>query len=161
MKRKSNLNTRARNAFGADGTVLRIAFFVSVATLIVLGIVFGINHANSSSSSSSTNQLRQQPSNKNVFEDYDWIELPANVQEAAKILGYNKGAWDHDVKTDHFNKDWNELSKAQQSAAATMGWEKQTWCTDYDEYEEEMEVRREFYPEYDWNELPYKAQNVS
>merc|ERR1711957_927651 len=34
-------------------------------------------------------------------------------------------------------------------------------CTDFDEYEEEMSEKREFYPEYGWEELPYKAQNAA
>jgi len=158
IKGKSDLNTRARNAFGADGTMLRIAFFVGVAVLIVLGIVFGVSEYKSHSSAS--NQLRQRPLN-NGYEDYDWIDLPSAVQESAKVLGYNKGSWDHDLKTEHFDKDWNELTGKQQSAAATMGWDEQTWCTDFDEYEEEMSEKREFYPEYDWDELPYKAQNAA
>jgi len=171
LKRKSNLNTRARNVFGADGTVLRIACFVGVTTLIVLGIVFGVNHVQSSSNSSSKNQLRQPPSNKNIFEEYDWIELPANVQEAAKVLGYNKGSWDHDVKTEHFNKDWNELSIVQQNAATILGYTPKMWCDDVDDVEVEVEVEYDNnnnenevssggvdnvdkYEEFDWDELP-------
>lgn len=32
------------------------------------------------------------------YDDYDWKELPPEVQEAAKTLGYTKKIWDNEGK---------------------------------------------------------------
>ena len=55
------------------------------------------------------------------YEDYDWEELPAAAQAAAKTLGYTEKLWDKDGKPACEDKDWEELTAAEQAAAKTLG----------------------------------------
>ena len=49
-------------------------------------------------------------------------ELPKEVQEAAKTLGYDKKMWDNDKEAETEDMDWDELSPAQQKAAEVLGY---------------------------------------
>mmetsp|Transcript_37311 Transcript_37311/g.90592 ORF Transcript_37311/g.90592 Transcript_37311/m.90592 type:complete len:98 (-) Transcript_37311:117-410(-) len=61
------------------------------------------------------------------YEDYDWDELPADIQEAAKLLGYNKELWDNDDEPDECDEWWKDLSAAQQEAATKLGYTEDAW----------------------------------
>ncbi|CAB9517617.1 expressed unknown protein [Seminavis robusta] len=61
------------------------------------------------------------------YDDYDWDELPKEVQEAATKLGFTKQMWDNDKEPDTEDLDWDELSSEQQKAAAVLGYDKKTW----------------------------------
>ena len=61
------------------------------------------------------------------YEDYDWNELPKEVQEAAKELGYDKKMWDKDKEPDTADLDWDELTPEQQKAAEILGFDQKTW----------------------------------
>lgn len=61
------------------------------------------------------------------YEDYDWDELPAEVQAAAKVLGYDQKKWDKGVEVPCEDKDWEELSPAEQAAATTLGYDEDSW----------------------------------
>ena len=61
------------------------------------------------------------------YEEYDWKELPMNVKEAAKTLGYNKKLWDNDKEPECVDEDWDDLTKEQQKAAKVLGYNKKTW----------------------------------
>ena len=61
------------------------------------------------------------------YEDYDWDELPKEVQDAAKTIGYNKKLWDKNKPAATDDYDWSELSPAQQEAAKVLGYTEQTW----------------------------------
>ena len=61
------------------------------------------------------------------YDEYDWSELPAEVQKAAAVLGYNAKKWDADEETDFEDCDWDELNAEQQKAAAVLGYNKQKW----------------------------------
>lgn len=40
------------------------------------------------------------------YDDEDWDDLPADVQEAATKLGYTKLLWDNDGEAECEEKDW-------------------------------------------------------
>lgn len=61
------------------------------------------------------------------YEDYDWDDLPGEVQEAAKILGYDKKKWDTNAEVPVDNKDWEKLSRVQKAAAITLGYNENSW----------------------------------
>eukprot|EP00977_Amphora_coffeiformis_P015902 scaffold4786_cov198-Amphora_coffeaeformis.AAC.14 len=61
------------------------------------------------------------------YDDYDWDELPADIQEAATVLGYNKMIWDNDGKAPCEDKDWEELTPAEETAAEKLGYSEETW----------------------------------
>lgn len=61
------------------------------------------------------------------YDDYDWKELPAEVQKAAETLGYNKKMWDKDKSPDSEDKDWDELTAAEQEAAKVLGYDQKSW----------------------------------
>ena len=41
-----------------------------------------------------------------TYEDDDWDELPEDIQEAAKVLGYTKQIWDGDGEVPCEDEDW-------------------------------------------------------
>ena len=61
------------------------------------------------------------------YDDYDWKELPPDVQKACEKLGYNKKLWDKDGKSEYEEYDWDELPKEQQDAAKILGYDKKSW----------------------------------
>jgi len=62
------------------------------------------------------------------YDDYDWDELPADIQAAATTLGYTKELWDSDKDSEISKEyDWDDLDADQQKAAATMGYDKASW----------------------------------
>jgi hypothetical protein len=61
------------------------------------------------------------------YDDYDWDELPKEVQDAASVLGYNKKMWDKGKEPDSEDLDWDELTPAQQAAAELLGYNQKTW----------------------------------
>lgn len=64
------------------------------------------------------------------YDDYDWDELPKEVQKAAAILGYTKEIWDKDKDPESFESDWDELTPEEQNAAAVLGYNQLTWDED-------------------------------
>ena len=67
------------------------------------------------------------------YDDYDWDELPAAVQQAATVLGFTEKIWDDEGETAASEKAWDELNQVEQAAARTLGYNQSTW----DEEEED------------------------
>ena len=67
------------------------------------------------------------------YEDYDWAELPSDVQEAAKVLGYTQKLWDGDEDTPAWEKDYCDLTAAEKSAAKVLGYNEDSWNEDDDD----------------------------
>ena len=61
------------------------------------------------------------------YDDYDWDELPADIQAAAKLLGYTKKLWDNDKEPKECDEYWKDLSKEQQEAATKLGYNQKMW----------------------------------
>ena len=61
------------------------------------------------------------------YDDYDWDELPKEVQDAATVLGYNQKMWDKNKDPDTEDLDWDELTPMQQEAAKVLGYNQKTW----------------------------------
>eukprot|EP00814_Leptocylindrus_danicus_P012197 CAMPEP_0116024128 /NCGR_PEP_ID=MMETSP0321-20121206/12104_1 /TAXON_ID=163516 /ORGANISM="Leptocylindrus danicus var. danicus, Strain B650" /LENGTH=68 /DNA_ID=CAMNT_0003495743 /DNA_START=58 /DNA_END=264 /DNA_ORIENTATION=+ len=64
------------------------------------------------------------------YSDYDWVELPTEVQKAAATLGYDNEAWDNDKEPKICDQYWKDLSNDQQAAAAMLGYNESTWNAD-------------------------------
>eukprot|EP00585_Thalassiosira_rotula_P013437 CAMPEP_0196130590 /NCGR_PEP_ID=MMETSP0910-20130528/915_1 /TAXON_ID=49265 /ORGANISM="Thalassiosira rotula, Strain GSO102" /LENGTH=75 /DNA_ID=CAMNT_0041389929 /DNA_START=70 /DNA_END=297 /DNA_ORIENTATION=+ len=61
------------------------------------------------------------------YEDEDWKDLPDEVKEAAKKLGYTKKMWNGDKEPDLCDEYWDDLDEEHQAAAAVLGYDKETW----------------------------------
>ena len=64
------------------------------------------------------------------YEDYDWEELPTDIQEAYKALGYNKKMWDKHKSPPAEDKDWEDLTEAEKAAATKLGYNQEKWDKD-------------------------------
>ena len=72
-----------------------------------------------------------------TYDDFDWAELPADVQEAATVLGYDENIWDIGLPAATDDLAWEELSPEQQAAAALFGYNEEIW-----DEEERRKARR-------------------
>ena len=61
------------------------------------------------------------------YDDYDWDELPKDIQEAAAKLGFTKKLWDKDKEPDACDEYWKDLTPEQQEAATKLGYTQETW----------------------------------
>ena len=61
------------------------------------------------------------------YEEYDWEELPPDVQDAASILGYDEELWDNDGLAWSEDYWWRELTPEAQAAAALLGYDEESW----------------------------------
>ena len=62
-----------------------------------------------------------------TYEDYDWAELPPEVQQAATTLGYSERLWNFGGVAETEDFWWRELSLEQQQAAAVLGYGEYSW----------------------------------
>lgn len=67
-----------------------------------------------------------------TYDEFDWDDLPDNIQDAAIELGYNKWIWTSDDTEPASNdKYWDELTPAERKSASLLGYTKKTWdCED-------------------------------
>ena len=98
------------------------------------------------------------------YESCDWEDLPQNVKQAAKKLGYNKRNWDSD--TDDTapaceDKDWVDLSKSERHAAKALGYDEKKWDAEGSSNKEDLNGNKPQYDDYDWNELPSKVRKAA
>ena len=56
-----------------------------------------------------------------------WNELPEEVQEAAKTLGFTSDTWD-EQSNDIYKRKWKKLSTDQKEAAEILGWDEDCRC---------------------------------
>jgi hypothetical protein len=61
------------------------------------------------------------------YEDYDWKDLPENIQKAYVVLGNTEDMWDGDVDAPTEDKDWEELTQAKKQAAKVVGYDQEEW----------------------------------
>ena len=61
------------------------------------------------------------------YDDYDFEELPPEVQQAAKDLGYTEKMWDKDKEPKSASKDWDELTEKEKAAAKVFGYDQAKW----------------------------------
>jgi hypothetical protein len=66
------------------------------------------------------------------YEDYDWVELPSSVMEAAITLGWSQSLWDSGGTAWSDELFWDELPPDAQEAAAVFGYNEVTWNADGD-----------------------------
>jgi signal recognition particle subunit SEC65 len=89
------------------------------------------------------------------YNDLDWDDLPADVQKAAKILGYTARMWDDDREPKSSDKDWKELTAAEQEAAEKLGHNQLEWDSDGDS------APVVHYNDLTWRKLPVDAQEAA
>jgi len=61
------------------------------------------------------------------YADKPFNDLPGEVQEAARILGYNAEVWDGGMVTAQLKKNWTELEEPIRQAATTLGYTQEKW----------------------------------
>jgi hypothetical protein len=66
------------------------------------------------------------PSQLAVNTDY-WADLPEEIQQAARDLGYDEEAWNTGQQPEESDKVWEDLTPKQQAAAAKIGYNPYTW----------------------------------
>jgi len=64
------------------------------------------------------------------YSDNDWDELSADVQAAAKLLGWTDKLWQSDVEPPECDFEWEALTKEQQEAAVKLGYTQESWSED-------------------------------
>eukprot|EP00980_Cylindrotheca_fusiformis_P019009 scaffold6374_cov121-Cylindrotheca_fusiformis.AAC.10 len=94
-------------------------------------------------------------SSSQQFYDFDWNDLPEDVKEAARGLGYTPKSWDTNVEPKSCEKDWKDLSAVEQTLAKKLGYNQLTWddngdspsCIKYDDLT--------------WRKLPVEVQKAA
>lgn len=61
------------------------------------------------------------------YDDFDWVDLPLEIQEAVTVMGYNQSLWDSDSETSVTNKDWVDLTQEEIDALGKLGWVAYWW----------------------------------
>jgi hypothetical protein len=61
------------------------------------------------------------------YDEYDWDELPEDIQKAAILLGFDKEIWDTDDEPSDCDEYWKDLTPAQQEAATKLGYNEEMW----------------------------------
>ena len=67
---------------------------------------------------------------KSHYEDFDWQDLPKEVQAAATVLGYDEATWNSNGKPPSEDKDWEEMTNAERAAAERLGYNEENWSDD-------------------------------
>merc|ERR1711937_873555 len=63
-----------------------------------------------------------------TYNEFDWDDLPDNIQDAAADLGYNKWIWESDdLQPESDDKSWDELASVERKAATVLGYNKKMW----------------------------------
>jgi len=68
--------------------------------------------------------------NTKRYDEYDWDDLPADIQDAAAILGYTKRHWNMDLTPKECDGYWRDLTPEKQQAALKLGYTRETWTHD-------------------------------
>jgi hypothetical protein len=63
------------------------------------------------------------------WEEYDWEELPPDVQAAYQVLGWSQTNWDEGLTAYTDELLWEELSPVQRDAATYLGYSALLWNT--------------------------------
>ena len=82
--------------------------------------------------SNSTTQNNSSGTGNTTYDDYDWAELPPEVQAAASLLGYDQFIWDNNGTAWSSELVWNDLSPEAQEAATVLGYHQASWDADGD-----------------------------
>jgi hypothetical protein len=96
------------------------------------------------------------------FEDYDWVDLPSHIQDAAVVLGYDKKIWDADKEAASSKKDWEELSHAEQEAARSLGYNRSKWNGTSDTGDDDSVLQSSNnHEDLSWDMLPATIQKAA
>jgi len=67
------------------------------------------------------------PPTVGYYDDFDWVEMPARIQNAWVQLGWYQQLWDSDGVAWSVNTAWNDLSPVSQDAAIVLGYMQSSW----------------------------------
>ncbi|KAL3922175.1 MAG: hypothetical protein SGILL_002348 [Bacillariaceae sp.] len=62
-----------------------------------------------------------------TYDDWDWTDLPQEIQQAAATLGYDEQTWNNDLPSPLDRSDWDELTVEQQGAAMVLNYTQTKW----------------------------------
>ena len=69
----------------------------------------------------------EEDNSESSYKDFDWHDLPDDVREAARVLGYTKRKWNHSIPSKYEEREWKELTSEQQDAALILGHPESRW----------------------------------
>jgi hypothetical protein len=108
-----------------------------------------------------------------TYDDYDWHELPVEVQKAARVLGYTSSMWDSDKEPKTCEKDWGRLTSEERESASKLGYDQSKWeggkdSGRYGENDGPTKARTKVtestsvsYNDLDWDDLPADVQKAA
>ena len=67
------------------------------------------------------------PPTVGYYDDFDWAEMPARIQNAWVQLGWYQQLWDSDGVAWSVNTAWNDLWPVSQDAAIVLGYMQSSW----------------------------------
>jgi hypothetical protein len=95
----------------------------------------GENCSNSSDDEAETTTTTTTNSTENKsYINYDWIDLPEHIKNAAQRIGYNKQIWDStdgDLPIDE--KEWKDLTEIEQEDLKIIGYNETSWDSEDDD----------------------------
>jgi len=89
------------------------------------------------------------------YNGVEWEDLPLNIQQAAKTLGYTGRMWDTDKDPLLCYKKWKELTTEQQIAAKDLGYDQGKWDRDV------ANRGAPNYEDFTWRKLPPEVQEAA
>jgi hypothetical protein len=89
----------------------------------------------STTSTSTSTSKQQQSDDEEDSSSFNWLsdcteywhDIPADIQQAAKDLGFTQPLWDNSLQPEESNKWWLDLSASQRKAAEKLGYHRTTW----------------------------------
>jgi len=90
----------------------------------------------------------KEPADSKKYEKRPWKDLPIEVQDAAKRLGYTKVIWNENEDSESSKKFWEELSTEEREDVTTLGYNEKTWNFG------DKEITPDDYDDMFWTQLP-------
>ncbi|KAG7368668.1 MATE efflux family protein [Nitzschia inconspicua] len=93
-----------------------------------------------------------------LYDEFDWDDLPSNIQEAAATLGYTEELWNNDQEPNTSDKEWDLLTEEEKKAAAVLGFNRKKWDMDSSTG---SDSGGEGYDDMDWSDLPQNVKKAA
>ncbi|KAG7368666.1 Mu-like prophage I protein [Nitzschia inconspicua] len=93
-----------------------------------------------------------------LYDEFDWDDLPSNIQEAAATLGYTEELWNNDQEPNTSDKEWDMLTDEEKKAAAVLGFNRKKWDMDSSTG---SETGGKGYDDMDWSDLPQNVKKAA
>lgn len=114
--------------YNIEGIVGGLSIGYTVGTNIYLYLLY-----TSDWEALSANVVSRSAMEGQTYNEFDWDDLPDEIQDAAADLGYNKWIWESEsLQPESDGKDWHQLTSAERKAALNLGYNKKLWNGDVD-----------------------------